>query len=188
MKTRAFLLLLSVSFLVSGYPAVQAVQAEQPIQVAQSNWEQFSSPEGGFTVLMPIKPTQQSKTTEGAALSLEDHRFIASLEEGKVTYTVSYTNFPDELSQLPPNVILESISSRFTNDSKLKLLNQQDITLSQYSGKEFKFETPDGNLVKQRVFLVKQRLYQLITEIPKARESALSSDVEKFMNSFQLLK
>ena len=51
----------------------------------------------------------------------------------------------------------------------------------------FKFETPEGTLVKQRFFLVKQRLYQLITEIPKARESALSSDVEKFMSSFQLL-
>lgn len=187
MKNIIFLLPLSLSFLIGGYPVVQTVQAKQQIQVAQSKWEQVSSTEGGFTVLMPIKPTQKTQTTEGAALSLEDHRFIASLEEGKVTYTVSYTNFPEELSQLPPNVILDSISSRFTNDKKLKSLNQQDITLGQHSGKEFKFETPEGTLVKQRFFLVKQRLYQLITEIPKVRESALSSDVEKFMSSFQLL-
>ncbi|HAA31592.1 MAG TPA: hypothetical protein DCE56_32690 [Cyanobacteria bacterium UBA8553] len=187
MINRVFLLPLSLSFLVGGYPVVQAVQAKQPVEVAQAKWEQVSSTEGGFTVLMPIKPAQKTQTTEGAALSLEDHRFIASLEEGKVTYIVSYTNFPEELSQLPPNVILDSISSRFTNDKKLKSLNQQDITLGQYSGKEFKFETPEGTLVKQRFFLVKQRLYQVITEIPKARESALSSDVEKFMSSFKLL-
>ena len=188
MKTQVFSLPLSLSLLLGGYPVVQVVQAEQPIQVAQLKWEQFSSPEGGFTVLMPIKPTQKSQKTEGETLSLEDHRFTASVEEGKVTYTVSYTDFPDELSQLPPNVILDSISSRFTNNKKLKSLNQQDISLGEYSGKEFKFESPDETIVKQRVFLVKKRLYQLVTEIPKTRESGLSSDVEKFLSSFQLLK
>jgi hypothetical protein len=188
MKTQVFSLPLLLGLLVGGSPVVQVVQAEQPVQVAQLKWEQFSSPEGGFTVLMPIKPTQKSKTTEGETLSLEDHRFVASVEEGKVTYTVSYADFPDELSQLPSQVILDSISSRFTNDKKLKSLNQQDIKLGQYSGKEFKFESPEETLVQQRVYLVKKRLYQIVTEIPKARQSALSSDVEKFMNSFQLLK
>jgi hypothetical protein len=192
MRIRVFLLPILVSWLGSGYPAVQAVKAEQPAeppaQVDQLKWEQISSPEGGFTVLMPTKPTQKKTTTEGELLSLEENRFTASLEEGKVTYTISYTDFPDELSHLPPNVILDSITSRFTNDKKLKLINQQDISLGQASGKEFKFEAPGEILVKQRVYLVKQRLYQLVTEIPKARESALSSDVEKFMNSFQLLK
>ena len=188
MKTRVILLPLVVSLLVGGYPAVQGVQAEQPVQVAQPKWEQFSSPEGGFTVLMPAKPTQQTKTTEGEVLSLEDHRFTASLEQGKVTYSVSYTDFPDEVSKLPSNVILDSIGSHFTNDSKLKGLNQQDIKLGEYSGKEFKFESSGETLVKHRVYLVKQRLYQIVTEIPKARESELSKDVEKFMSSFQLLK
>lgn len=188
MKTKVLLLPIFVGILVGGSPAAQLVQAEQPVQVAQPQWKPFSSSEGGFTILMPVTPTQKSQTTDSAPMSLDAHFFTASLEEGKVTYSVSYTNLPEEMAQFPPDLILDSLSSRFTNDSKLKLLNQKDINLGQYSGKEFKFETPEEILVSYRAYLVEKRLYQVTTEIPKARESALSSDTDRFMNSFQLLK
>ena len=188
MKTRVFLLPLLASLLLSGYPLVQPVQAEQSVQVAQSQWEQFSSSEGGFTVLMPIKPTQKRQTTNSESLAVEANLFTASLEEGKITYSVSYTNFPSEVAQLPPDVILDSISSRFTSDKNIKLLNQQDISLGQHPGKEFKFEAPGEKIVQYRAYLVEQRLYQVIAELPKVRESTLSSDTEKFLSSFQLLK
>ena len=188
MKTSVLLLPIFVGLLVGGLPAVQLVQAEQPAQEAQPQWKQFSSPEGGFTILMPVPPTQKSQTADSAPMSLDAHFFTASLEEGKVTYTVSYTNLPEEMAQFPPNLILDSLSSRFTNDSKLKLLNQKDINLERYSGKEFKFEAPGEILVSYRAYLVEKRLYQVTTEIPKDRESALSSDTDRFMNSFQLLK
>ena len=188
MKNQVLLLPIFVGLLVGGLPAVQLVQAEQPIQEAQPQWKQFSSPEGGFTILMPVTPTQKSQTAGSATVSLDDHSFTASLEEGKVTYTVSYTNLPEEMAQFPPNLILDSLSSRFTNDSKLKLLNQKDINLERYSGKEFKFEAPGEIIVSYRAYLVEKRLYQVTTEIPKDRESALSSDTDRFMNSFQLVK
>jgi hypothetical protein len=187
MKTLIFLLLLLSGLLISEYPAVQPVQAEQLVQVAQPKWEQFSSPEGGFTVLMPVKPSQKKQTT-GSAVSLDANLFTASLEEGKVIYSVSYTNFPSELAQLPPDVLLDSLSSSFTKNKKLKVLNQQDISLGSYPGREFKFETPGERIVSYRAYLVEQRLYQIIAEIPKDRESTLSSDRERFLSSFQLLK
>ena len=188
MKTKFLLLSALSSLLLSGYPAIQSVRAEQPVLVQQQQWEQISSPEGGFRVLMPVAPTQNRQTTDGNKVSLDANLFTASLEEGKIKYSVSYTNFPEDIAQLPPEFILDSLSSRFTSDRKLKLIHQQDIRLEQYSGKEFKFEAPGGKIVNYRTYLVKQRLYQLTTEIPKDRESSLSADVEKFMTSFQLVK
>lgn len=188
MRIRILLVSLLVGLLVSGYLVVQPVQAEQLVQVGQLQWEQFSSREGGFSVLMPVKPTQKKQATNSGSLPLEANQFTASLEEGKITYSVSYTNFPNEFAQLPPNVLLDSLSSRFTSDSRLKVLSQQDIRLGRYSGKEFKLETPGATIVKYRVYLVEQRLYQLIAEVPKDRESTLSSDTERFMSSFQLLQ
>ena len=188
MKTKFLLLSALSSLLLGGYPVIQSVRAEQLFLVQQQQWEQISSSEGGFTVLMPVAPTQNRQTTDGNKVSLDANLFTASLEEGKIKYSVSYTNFPEDIAQLPPEFILDSLSSRFTSDRKLKLIHQQDIRLEQYSGKEFKFEAPDNKIVKYRVYLVKKRLYQLTTEIPKDRESSLSGDVEKFMTSFQLMK
>ncbi|HEY9612509.1 hypothetical protein [Allocoleopsis sp.] len=188
MRTQFLLLSALSSLLMSGYPVLQSVRAEQLFLVQQQKWEKVSSSEGGFTVLMPVAPTQNRQTTDGNNVSLDANLFTASLEEGKVKYSVSYTNFPDAVAQLPSDFILDSLSSRFTNDRNLKLINQQDIRLEQYSGKEFKFEAPGDKIVKYRAYLVKQRLYQLTTEIPKNRESALSGDIEKFMTSFQLVK
>ncbi len=187
MKTRFLLIPVVASLLVSGYPSAQSVQAEQPVQAAQQQWKKFSSSDGGFTILMPVSPTQNRQTTDGRNVSLDANRFTADLEQGKVKYSVSYTNLPEEVAQLPPSFVLDSLSSRFTSDRKIKLINQQDISLNQYPGKEFQFEAPGAKMVKYRAYLVKQRLYQLTTEIPKDRESALSGDIEKFMTSFQLV-
>ena len=188
MRTNVVLLSLLTGLLVGGYPALHSVQAEQVVQTAQPQWKEFSSTEGGFSVLMPVPPTQKRQNTDSSAISLNSNLFTASLEDGKVTYSVSYTNFPDELAKFPPALILDSLSSRFTSDSKIKLLNQQNISLGQYPGKEFTFEAPGEILVKYRTYIVEKRLYQLTTEIPKAREDALSNDTEKFLSSFQLLK
>ncbi len=187
MKMRVLLLPLWVGLLAGISPTIQSVQAQQPTQVAQQGWQQFSSPDGGFSVLMPVTPTQKRQTTDGSMMQLDAYHFTASLEEGQVTYSVSYTDFPQEMAEFPPDLLLDSLSSRFTTDRKIKLLNQQDTRLGEYPGKEFNFEAPGETLVKYRAYLVKQRLYQVITEIPKARESALSTDVERFVNSFQLL-
>jgi hypothetical protein len=186
---KVYLLPLLTSLLVGGYPAAtQVVRAEPAIQAAQPQWEKFSSTEGKFSILMPVKPTQEKQTTGSSSLSLETNLFKASSNSNKATYSVSYTDFPPELAQLPPTFLFDSLSSRFTSDRKLKLLKQQDIKLNEYPGKEFQFEAPGETIITYRAYLVEKRLYQVISETPKAIKNASSSDSEKFLNSFQLLK
>lgn len=188
MKPKTLLVPLLASWLLGGYPAVQSVRAEPLVQTVQPEWKEFSSPEGGFSVLMPVPPTQKRQSTNSSTLSLDSNVFTASLEEGKVIYSVAYTNFPEELAEFPPNLLLDSLSNRFTNDKKIKLLSQQDISFGKYPGKEFKFEAPGEIIVNHRTYIAEKRLYQLTAEIPKARESALSNDTDRFLNSFRLRK
>jgi hypothetical protein len=188
MKTRVFLITLGAGLLVGGYPNVRSVQAEPLVPAVQLQWQQFSSTEGGFKVLMPVKPSQKRQSTDNPNMPLDANLFTASVEEGKVNYSVSYTNLPEEIGQYPANIILDSLSSRFTTDRKIKLLDQKDISLGRYLGKEFKFEAPGEVLVNYRVYLVEKRLYQVIREIPKSREGSLASDLERFLSSFQLLE
>jgi len=188
MKAKTLLVPLLASWLVGGYPAVQSVRAEPLVQTVQPEWKEFSSPEGGFSVLMPVPPTQKRQSTNSSTLSLDSNVFTASLEEGKVIYSVAYTNFPEELAEFPPNLLLDSLSNRFTNDKKIKLISLQNISFGKYPGKEFKFEAPGEIIVNHRTYIAEKRLYQLTAEIPKARESALSNDTDRFLNSFRLRK
>ena len=188
MKAKTLLVPLLASWLVGGYPTMLSVRGEQLVQTVQPQWKEFSSSEGSFSVLMPVTPTQKTQSTNSSTVSLDSNLFTASLEEGKVVYSVAYTNFPEELAQFPPNLLLDTLSGRFTNDKKIKLLSQQDISLGQYPGKEIKFEAPGEIIVKHRTFIAEKRLYQLTAEIPKDRESALSNDTDRFLNSFRLRK
>ena len=189
MRTKIYFVPLLASLLMGVYPvATQFVRAEPVVQATQSQWEKFSSPEGKFSILMPVKPTQEKQTTGSSSLSLETNLFKASSNSNQATYSVSYTDFPRELAQLPPSFLFDSLSSRFTSDRKLKLLKQQDIKLNEYPGKEFQFEAPGETIITYRAYLVDNRLYQVISEIPKSAGNASSSDSEKFLNSFQLLK
>lgn len=187
LRSRALRSLLA-SLLICGYPTVMLVQAQQPVQLAQLQWQQFSSQEGGFTILMPGIPTQKKTSMGGEVLSIEGHMFKVALENDSISYTVFYADFPSEMAQLPSELILSSIASALSSQKDLKVLSEQDISLGSYPGKEFRLENPGKAIVRHRVYWVKQRVYQVAVETPLDKEQALSSDVEKFFNSFQLLK
>lgn len=189
MNVKVLLRSLLWGLLVGCYPVVAPVQAELPVvQLAQSEWQQFTDSQGGFTILMPVTPAQKKQTQESALGPLDLYSFAASLDEGSVSYVVSYNDFPREVLELPPEILLDSFRSGFIADRNVRLLDEKEITLGNYPGREFKLEIPGKASVTHRVYLVKERLYQLVTEVPLDREQDLSDDTEKFLDSFQLAR
>lgn len=115
MKAKVLLRALLGSLLICGYPTVVSVQAKQPVQLAQLQWREFSSPEGSFTVLMPGTPTKKTTSVGGEFLSIDGHLFTVSLDNNSVTYGVFYADFPSEFTQLPAELILSSLASSFSS-------------------------------------------------------------------------
>ena len=188
MKAKFLLRSLLVSLLICGYPIIVSVQARQPVQLAQLQWKEFSSKEGGFTVLMPGTPTQKTTSMGGEFLSIDGHTFNVALENDSISYTVFYADLPSEMTQLSAELILSTIASALSSQNNLRVLSEQDIHLGSYPGKEFRLENSGKAIVRHRVYWVKQRVYQVAVETPVDREKALSIDIEKFLNSFQLTK
>jgi hypothetical protein len=187
MKTKVFLSSLLLGFLVGGYPTVGLTQTARPVQLSQSQWQPFSDRQGGFTVLMPGTPASKKQTHNSPLGAIDIYSFTTSLDEGNVTYLVTYSDFPSAVVDLPPELLLDSIRSGFAADRKIKLLNQQDISLGSYPGKEFKLEVSEKVAITHRAYLVKQRLYQVVAQTPVEKGSTLSADIEKFLSSFKLL-
>jgi hypothetical protein len=173
--------------MLGGYSLVQPVQAQSTMQSAQSQWKTFTSKEGGFSILMPGQPAQKKQTLNTPAGDIDTYFYVTTQDSGKVNYTVSYVDLPKGVQNMPPPVMLEAMASGLMGDSRVKVVSGESIKLGDYPGRAFKIEAPDKALIMHRAYIVKQRMYQVVAQVPQAQEKALVGDVERFFNSFKLL-
>lgn len=168
----------------------QAQSTRQPTtstQTAAVSWQAFTPDTGGFEVLMPASPTPRVQSLNTPAGEIKTYFYSVSLEGGKVNYTVSYVDLPQAAIGVPANLLLEAVSGGLAGDDRVKVLSEQSISLGSHPGRELKIESTDKSLIRHRAYLVNGRVYQIGVEVPTAQEKALSSDVERFLNSFKLL-
>ncbi|MGM3306229.1 hypothetical protein ACSQ6I_09640 [Anabaena sp. WFMT] len=192
MKSR-FLRCSLVGFvLFSGYTITQTVSANQPLIIAQSIWKIFSSPEGKFSILMPGTPTKTKQKINTKNGIVEVNILTVERPQEEVKYTVAYIDYPNDYIELLKrnNLVEEAIDTgRKTalQNSKSTLVSEEKISLGRYPGREVNYTKPGDIIVKQRIFLVDQRLYQVSVETNKNRQKYLVKSISGFCNSFNLL-
>lgn len=156
----------------------QLIGTAKPVLVAQEDWQEFSSSEGGFVVLMPGTPEEETQTEKTEDGDSEQHLFTVATSEG--VFLVSYADFANEIAQLDSEELLGAAAEGYLTDGA-KLITQRPISLDGIPGREIKYEDSDGSIGQARIFLVKQRLYQVSTL------GSNTNDVQKFFDSFQLM-
>lgn len=188
--------LLVASFLVftgtwniSKVDAVNAPNlAQTPVSsviAAAPEWKKFSPDKGRFSVLMPNEKIDSLKPDVNDKGEIDDSSktYISTVEES--AFLVSYTDFKEDITQIPPSEVLDSAIGGMVSGGR-KLLSQKDITLDTYSGREIKVLDEKAKVTMTgRVFIVKQRMYMLL--VAGGKEPQVS-DMSKFFNSFQLIK
>ena len=140
-------------------------------------WQEFSSPEGRFAVLMPGVP--EATTEVYRDRNIEMHMF--TLDRGSSAFMASY--FELGPTSTPPDVILDGARAGSIRKVEGALLSEEKLTLDGHPGREFKSTARGNQFVDTRMYLVDQRLY-LPTAVHPDRES---SDVPKFFSSFKIL-
>lgn len=193
MKSRFVYSFLAAFILFSGQTIAQSVSANKPITVAQSIWKQFSSQEGGFSVLMPGKPTEVKQTVKAKSGAIEIHMFTVERQQDAVKYVVGYADYPDSYIQiLNRNNLVEKALDNGRNtalkNARGTLLSEQKISLGSNSGREINYNKPGNKFVKHRIYLVNKRLYQVSVETTKEKQKYLTKSMTGFFNSFVLLK
>jgi hypothetical protein len=151
------------------------------------SWTEFSSTDGAFSVLMPGTPTEQTQTQDTDWGPIEVHMF--TVEQGDVAYLVGYNVFPAAVIQaVSPAQLLDSARDGQVETVKGTLLSEEVITLDANPGRdlEIQVEGEDGtSSLRSRLFLVGDRLYQLVVAGPKGQST--SSNTIKFLDSFELV-
>jgi hypothetical protein len=150
---------------------------------AQGEWPTFKSTEENFTISLPSEPKQE-RTAGRSPLGNGHH--IYSLETNAVSFTVSYSvldNAPTQPKDIKRTLdMARDLVAMVTNG---KLLTDTDISIDGYPGRLVKIEK-DKRIWTVHAYLVKERMYQLMTTEPKAKEQ--NASVAKFFESFHLLR
>ncbi|HEY9295124.1 MAG TPA: hypothetical protein VIQ31_01890 [Phormidium sp.] len=179
LKTLVIITLATPLWLSSPLRAESLVQFKQPVLLTQeASWNEFSSSQGGFAVLMPGSPKEDTETNQDGST---EHSF--SLTSDNSAFLVHYSDIPDmeKLSKEEVTQLLDAAPNDFAQGANAKLITTKSVSLNGHPGKEFEFTVSEGVKGKGRVYLVKQRLYIVVGMTTQP------DNVQKFLDSFRLL-
>ncbi len=156
-------------------------QAPQP--------RELISAAGRLSVITPVTLAEKVQPLETQGDQIELHIFSGQL--GDTGYFVSYWDYPPGLVQ-PDKLEKMLDASRDGSVANVggKLIREEKITLMGNPGRELVIETgnpegPEARLLRGRLFIAGNRMYQVMVVTPKNQKS--SSETEPFLQSFKLL-
>ncbi|HEY3291363.1 MAG TPA: hypothetical protein VGK87_14635 [Anaerolineae bacterium] len=152
-------------------------------------WTNFSSDKGQFTVRMPSEPKQSTQSVDTAAGKIDVALFTAVA--GNTAYVASYSDYPEAvMAGADPLKVLEGAMNGAVTNIGGTLIDSKDVSLNDVPGKEFsangKIANQGEGSMRGRLYLVKNRLYQLI--VVGLKDQLPTADVDKYLQSFKLTK
>lgn len=150
-------------------------------QPAEELWKEFSTIEGGFSILMPgeVVVTRQTVPTWVGAL---DEFSFNCVYEG-VGYEVRYHDYElADVYSYSPMVFLDSVVIGEMKEGEV--VYEQMISIARHPGRRIKTIKPEGQTFTSEVYLARERLYKITVMQPSDTTPA---ETDKFMASFKLL-
>jgi predicted small lipoprotein YifL len=151
---------------------------ETESMATESDWQEFSSEEGGFSVLMPGIPEEQ----------VSEDTVIYAVELGtKLAYLVSYTNMPGSITDDNAEMLLDNGQEGFLKTGDYEVVNSEAITLDGNPGRDLLIEgeTDAGKVTFYlRMYLAQDKLYQLA--VTAVEDEIDNAEIDLFLDSFQL--
>lgn len=155
--------------------STEAVQMKPDLDT----WNEFSTVEGGFSILMPRAPVIKRQIVDTWAGALDEFSFTA--DTNGVRYQVSYHDY--ELSDIKandPQMFLDSAMATLAKSGQVR--EEKMISMARHPGRELKLVS-GTDTVFARMFLARERLYRITLAGPRQD----SSSVQKFLGSFKLI-
>jgi FimV-like protein len=155
---------------------------------SDAGWREFAPEEGRFSILVPRTPRKTTETTETQIGTIDTHIFVVT--HGDFTYIMVYNDFPQRLiNSSDSRAMLNGARDGAVESLGGRLLSENSISINGFPGRELKVKVSEGpytSVAQVRIYLVRNRLYQIYAIAPEARAS--SPDVKKFLDSFKLLR
>jgi hypothetical protein len=171
-------------FIMLGFSLCYGQQSER------LEWKEVASDELKFKATFPGAPKTSVDALDAKLGKRYAHWFIVTLPQR--FFGVSVTDFPN----LPLMLKKDQLKSNYDNlrdgvikQTGFKLVGERDIRLGEQFGREIVLSN-DKETIKNRMFLVRQRLFQSITTMQTSllKDEAAQKDATKFLDSFQFVQ
>jgi hypothetical protein len=178
---RSWLILISLSILCFACNA----------QVKKTNfeWKDFVSEDGQFKVKFPTTPEQSIRTSPLGNGKIQYPKIEVSLPQ--IYLSVYFSDIQDEnsLSRDELKSYYDFIRDETIRLNNSQLISDRDILVNENVGREI-VESRNDKVVTYRIFLIKNKLYQLKTEINSSlkKDNEVKEMSEKFLDSFQVIE
>lgn len=156
-----------------------------------TSWKEYSSAEGRFSILFPGMPKEevQSIDLQGGQFRIHVHNLKAFAE-----YGVIYADYPIPVGD--PDIakqVLDNGAKGAVAEVQSELLSVTEISIDGYPGRLLRERLPDGKVLKAKMYLVGQRLYQIAVTLPGADSTpdngkSYEKFADKFLDSFKLIR
>ena len=148
----------------------------------QDGWQNFTSDDGGYTVRMPAKPTEDTADLPNGG---KIHR--ATLDKGAIAYIISYNQIAGGMpaADVIPTLLNKGRDS-LVSALKGKLVEDKPAMLDGNSGKTVRISMPaSASTAYVRIFVVGDRFYQvMLLGENKALEGA---GVDRYLDSYKFV-
>lgn len=150
--------------------------------------KEFKSEPGRFSVMTPVTLEESTNNLKTEAGEVKLHLFAGQLDD--IAYVIGYSDYPPE--NAPPGYaekMLNGARNGAVGNTHGRLLSETQISLADYPGRELVIETSGEDrppaIIKGRMFMVKNRLYQVTVVAPRGK--AGDKIIDDFLQSFKLL-
>lgn len=148
--------------------------------------EAFSSEAGQFSIETPAPFEETQQSVETPVGPIEIRTYTAETEE--TAYVVAYSDYPPEMvNETDPQMLLNSSRDGAVTNLGGTLVSEEEIELDGYPGRSLVISANTQNqaaTINSRIYLVDNRLYQILVVAPEGGEDAAVS--EQFLSSFDL--
>ncbi|HQR36496.1 MAG TPA: energy transducer TonB [Blastocatellia bacterium] len=154
---------------------------------AKTQWQEFRSEKENFKVMLPSQPREGTEIVE-SEIGRVPIRSFASHQDANF-FTVMVAEYPLSFdTEEAAKDVLEAGIGAMTAKMKLENIEQKDIVLGNYRGRELKAQFFSGVLMVRAV-VVKNRMYMLLTAVDKVSlKSPTPAEVKQFFDSFSFIK
>jgi hypothetical protein len=158
-----------------------------PAALASAAWQEFRSNERGFVVRLPGPPIEQQERVRLPSGPVSVNLLVVERKQEETAYLVISCKLPAAvLKGRSAEQCLNDARDHAVANTPGKLIREKEIKLGAFSGRELRFQVEGKGRVRQRIFAVKDTVYQLLIAGPKP--ATRSPDAAKFLASFHLLR
>ncbi len=157
-----------------------------PVAGHADEWKSYSSKDGGFSVLMPGKPqeqTQEVKTPDGKLIL---HTLVSVVALDRFVY-VSYSDVPAKAIEGKQDAFLDSTVKGNVSSLKGKLVTAKKIEVGKGKrpGRDVLIDLPDKKqMYRSRIVLSGNRLFQVVAL--GSEEFVKSKEIGAYLDSFKV--